>query len=606
MKEIQQKKKEKIFNGNYYLIPILFVLCIIPLIMRVHIYESNLGDYAWFPETEGSLDIFLYWKGVALIVCAFFMTGLLIYTVYKEWKKGGKEKIYKEKWLIPLGGFGLLVLLSTLFSKYRSTGFNGSYEQFESVWVVLAYCIVLFYTFYFIRTKKDIDIIEKGLFCVLAVIALLGFTQLLGNDFWETEIGKSLYVPSKYGELRNNLEFNFSGSGNHQVYLTFYNPNYVGVFAAMVLPISSMLCIGNSEWKKRVAWGILTIALFLSALGSGSKAFLISLIATIALGSLLYIRKHIKHLPVIAAILAIGVIIGGCYMKYVNIDLVQYVKNAIVPVENAYNVEDFIVKEDHAELVYKGETLFVQCTPVENGPYFVAWDEDGNVLETMTDENALMSFKDSRFSDITCAIYNGYDEYVYITELRADGHKYAFSSGNEGYTYMNFDYKPDAIVKAEAGVFDKYDTLFSGRGYIWSRTIPLLKENILLGTGADSFIHVFPQNDYIARASAGYQDMLITKPHSMYLQYGVQYGVVALVCFFAVAVIYVIQALKLCWKAEFKDKYSFLTLGFLMGIVGYGIMGISNDSCVALAPMAWVLLGIGFALNWIMKETREE
>ena len=70
--------------------------------------------------------------------------------------------------------------------------------------------------------------------------------------------------------------------------------------------------------------------------------------------------------------------------------------------------------------------------------------------------------------------------------------------------------------------------------------------------------------------------------------------------------IYVIQAVKVCWKSDFKDKYSCLTLGLLMGIIGYGIMGISNDSCVALAPMAWVMLGLGFAVNYLMKQSSTE
>ena len=34
-------------------------------------------------------------------------------------------------------------------------------------------------------------------------------------------------------------------------------------------------------------------------------------------------------------------------------------------------------------------------------------------------------------------------------------------------------------------------------------------------------------------------------------------------------------------------------------------MGIANDSCVALAPIAWAMLGLGFAVNVIVKEKQE-
>ena len=81
--------------------------------------------------------------------------------------------------------------------------------------------------------------------------------------------------------------------------------------------------------------------------------------------------------------------------------------------------------------------------------------------------------------------------------------------------------------------------------------------------------------------------------------------ILALLCFLAVLAIYVVQTLKICWKAEFRDVYSCLALGLLLGIIGYGIMGIANDSCVALAPIAWAILGLGFAVNAIVKEKQE-
>jgi hypothetical protein len=56
---------------------------------------------------------------------------------------------------------------------------------------------------------------------------------------------------------------------------------------------------------------------------------------------------------------------------------------------------------------------------------------------------------------------------------------------------------------------------------------------------------------------------------------------------------------------RFQDKYSLLALGILLGIIGYGILGISNDSCTALTPMVWVILGVGFAVNRLLKEDME-
>ena len=159
------------------------------------------------------------------------------------------------------------------------------------------------------------------------------------------------------------------------------------------------------------------------------------------------------------------------------------------------------------------------------------------------------------------------------------------------------------MQKAETAVFTDYDSFFDYRGYLWARSIPLLKNYLILGAGADTFSVVFPQNDYVARINAGFQDQLITKPHSLYLQYGIQYGVPGLLCFLAFVGIYEIQTLRLCFKSDFRDVYSCSALGILLGVFGYAIMGIANDSCVALAPLAWLVLGLGFALNVFLENT---
>ena len=44
----------------------------------------------------------------------------------------------------------------------------------------------------------------------------------------------------------------------------------------------------------------------------------------------------------------------------------------------------------------------------------------------------------------------------------------------------------------------------------------------------------------------------------------------------------------------------------MLGVIGYLIAGISNDSCVTIAPIFWVLLGIGFAVNRINREAAKE
>lgn len=575
--------------------------------MRLYVFDSKLQSYVWYPDNEqASSDIFLYWKGVALITAAVIMLGILVASFYKERKNCSlKEILLHEKWIVFLLGFALLAFLSTIFSKYRFFGFNGISDQFESIWVVLSYCITTFYAFSFIRKESDLAVIEKALFILITVLSVIGISQIAGHDFFETELGKSLYVPARYAEVKKTLSFNFSGSGTHQVYLTLYNPNYVGVFAVLILPITTMLCVGNKEKKKKLIWGILSIAVFVCALGSGSKAFLISLLAVALLGMVIYGKRIVKRLP--AVLLIMVVVVGAAlgYMKYADINLFEYVKNAVVPVKNNYDVKDFIVEKDGATLIYKDEPLFLQCELLDNGAlHFQAFDKDNNRVPFFNDETTpgVLHFDDERFSDITTTIYVGLEEHPYVAELTVGLQKYAFSKDENGYKYLNHLYVEDELKKADSALLTEYDSLFSGRGYIWSRTFPLLKDAIFLGNGADTYTVVFPQDDYIAKGNAGYQGMLVTKPHNIYLQMWVQYGLLAVICYLALALYYVVQSIKICWNLKYDNLYSYMALGVLLGIVGYGIAGITNDSCVALAPIAWVLLGVGFAINRIVKK----
>jgi len=142
---------------------------------------------------------------------------------------------------------------------------------------------------------------------------------------------------------------------------------------------------------------------------------------------------------------------------------------------------------------------------------------------------------------------------------------------------------------------------FSGRGFIWSRTLPLLKDNILLGTGPDTFLLAFPNDDYVAMSNGGYATELITKPHNMYLQIAVQTGVLSLICFLVFYFWYFFSSLRLYRKAD-KSKYLPLVgIGILCGTFGYMVVGIINDSMVVISPLYWTMIGIGLAINFMIK-----
>ena len=159
--------------------------------------------------------------------------------------------------------------------------------------------------------------------------------------------------------------------------------------------------------------------------------------------------------------------------------------------------------------------------------------------------------------------------------------------------------KPDEIVKADTWIFGKAESLFTNRGYIWGRTLPLLKNYIFLGSGPDTFVHVFPQNDYVERSALGYGFFteILIKPHSMYLQIAVQTGVLSLVCILALIGHCLVSCIKTIQTDRADTKRGILAMVIIMALGIYLVNGITNDSTVTIAPFFWMLLGMGLDIN---------
>ena len=117
---------------------------------------------------------------------------------------------------------------------------------------------------------------------------------------------------------------------------------------------------------------------------------------------------------------------------------------------------------------------------------------------------------------------------------------------------------------------------------------------------------VFPQQDYVGLYNYGYGDQLLTKPHNMYLQMGVQTGVLSLIAFLVFYAMYFISSLKLYIKGKFKSYYAQVGVAVLVASLSYIILGIANDSSLTVAPVFWSLIGLGIVVNKLAKPYIEE
>ena len=221
--------------------------------------------------------------------------------------------------------------------------------------------------------------------------------------------------------MRDGLSYSFSGSGIHQVYMTLYNPNYVGAFASLLLPIMVILAIASKKVVNKIAWGILSLILLVCTFGSGSKTFILSL-GVVAIIAVIFCRKIIiKYWKYTLAAIAVVAICGTAYFSYMNVNLFQYVKNALIVPKSENLLENFEVTENSAIITYKGEKLTVQYLASEDGIYFIFSDENGTILEQTTLEDGLIQVNDERFQEIRFLVYAGTEEYPYFPAAVING-----------------------------------------------------------------------------------------------------------------------------------------------------------------------------------------
>jgi len=152
-------------------------------------------------------------------------------------------------------------------------------------------------------------------------------------------------------------------------------------------------------------------------------------------------------------------------------------------------------------------------------------------------------------------------------------------------------------------IFDGRERFASSRGYIWSRTIPMLKDTMLIGHGPDTYAIEFPQYDYVGKLNAfPNHRMIVDKPHNMYLQIGVNTGVVSLLALLALYLMYFIDSMKIYFKRDINSFLDYVGVGAFVGIMAYLAAGMFNDQIISVAPLFYSMVGLGLAVNRLLKK----
>lgn len=573
-----------------YFIPVILLLTVVPLIVRMYSFKSGLAQFDWSPASDETLDFFLYYKSLAITVIAAAMSIILAVRYFM------KKKEFKFCYeMIPIIIYAALTFLSSIFSQYRYFSFHGAVEVFETVWVLLGYCVIAFYAYQLIDTFEDLDCIMKWMTVGVALMLVIGMLQVTGRDFYTSEFGKKLVTG---GMADIDLAFE-----KGRVFLGMYNPNYVASYFALIIPMEIALLIQNKKWYFRILYAGMLVLSIICLLASGNRSAIAAFAVTILLILLLFNKRLIKAWKIVLPVTAVIAVVFGTYLKKDDFIIQKFVRLMHAEDRPEDPISEIVTGDNDVAITCNGQVFHAayDITP-EGYINMTIQDDAGTALNTTVDEATFTyAVQDERFPGFTVQAVNLNNEIA--MGVFAGNVTWYFKKGDDGtYYYYNVYGRWDKINNAPRVWVNFLEKRFEERGTIWSKTIPLLKNCVIFGTGADTYTVVYPQDDYVDKTYDYSTSSMDVKPHCLYLQIAVQSGIPALLAVLVFYIWYFVTGVRLYAKASYQDGMEIIGAGLLLATFTYMVISFLNDSTVTVAPIFWIMMGLGIAVNEILKK----
>ncbi len=573
-----------------YFIPVILLLTVVPLIVRMYSFKSGLAQFDWSPASDETLDFFLYYKSLAITVIAAAMSIILAVRYFM------KKKEFKFCYeMIPIIIYAALTFLSSIFSQYRYFSFHGAVEVFETVWVLLGYCVIAFYAYQLIDTFEDLDCIMKWMTVGVALMLVIGMLQVTGRDFYTSEFGKKLVTG---GMADIDLAFE-----KGRVFLGMYNPNYVASYFALIIPMEIALLIQNKKWYFRILYAGMLVLSIICLLASGNRSAIAAFAVTILFILLLFNKRLIKAWKIVLPVTAVIAVVFGTYLKKDDFIIQKFIRLMHAEDRPEDPISEIVTGDNDVAITCNVQVFHAayDITP-EGYINMTIQDDAGTALNTTVDEATFTyAVQDERFPGFTVQAVNLNNEIA--MGVFAGNVTWYFKKGDDGtYYYYNVYGRWDKINNAPRVWVNFLEKRFEERGTIWSKTIPLLKNCVIFGTGADTYTVVYPQDDYVDKTYDYSTSSMDVKPHCLYLQIAVQSGIPALLAVLVFYIWYFVTGVRLYAKASYQDGMEIIGAGLLLATFTYMVISFLNDSTVTVAPIFWIMMGLGIAVNEILKK----
>jgi O-antigen ligase len=581
----------------YYFVPILLVVGLIPLITFGKVVNLQEIEVVNWKGGETSIDFFSYYKAVFFAIFSFTSAMLLVLL-----KMTNQFKFKITKYYIPIFIYILGVLFSYVLSPYQTVAYRGFVEQFQGVFVMIGYALMIFSIYNYVDKENQVKLILYGFIFSASIAGLIGVGQYFGADLFKTMFGRYLILPDHLHQIAESLKFTFS---EYTIYSTMYNTNFVGSFAALLLPMAIFLFLYTEEKKYKILSFAFSVLMMMTWIGSNSRAGYLGFSFGLVFMLILYrkkLKKDIKKIGALVAALLVIVVV----MNTVSDGRVLSQFSRLNPVNEGERLETIQVEDTRYEdikfegnsvtFVTNKETLKAEL----DGNQLMFFDEKNEKIPIEIRSGNIINFKDDRYEEYQVKLEDDNRRFI----VTRDGIDFAIYFTQDGLMMAGAS---NVLKKTEyppkLDIFDGRERFASSRGYIWSRTIPMLKDTVIIGHGPDTYSIEFPQYDYVGKLNSfPNHRMIVDKPHNMYLQIGINTGLMSLLALLALYLMYFIDSMKIYFKRDINSFLEYVGLGAFTGIMAYLAAGVFNDQIISVAPLFYSMVGLGLAVNRLVKK----
>lgn len=650
------------------LLPIAFFGAFVIIIVKMYSYSRNMEQFYWSSGNSNLTDFFSYYKMVAILICAVLTLVLLLYRLCTQ--SLSIKRCFAYIPMIIYSVMVLVSYLLSDYKEFSLLGYNDRFEgtlTLLAYMVMLFFIINTINTESGIKWAVYPIAVSSALLGILGISQATGhdfFRSSIGQKlvtpntsvqmtetFLNGRVGSALneaglitqdsYTTNELIDMCKSIDIDFLGFtfNNNEIYQTVYNINYVSFYLTLLLPLFGMLFIrsvlrGKEEpvWKKFI-WGALFALLVFNLIGSASSGGWLGMGFVVLAALIVLNKKVIKWWKPVVILLVLTIAIGGVtYNRWIG-ELTGAINSTLgktdaggQSAESAGNAGDTESGNEHAiasdahKLQYidtdgndiiigiDDNTLTITIYPEDTNAVRIL-DQNGQSIGLVpTDTNRVLAFDDERFAHCYFQAASdelGNDYFIFTSDDQET--KWTFRITDDGVFYFNNLGNLVDLDKVPSVGWENNSSWGNGRGYIFSRTIPMMKDTAFIGHGADTYCIYFPHKDYVGKYNsasfANNINIIVDKPHNMYMGAWIGTGGISVLALLAMFGIYIVQSFRLYFRSKFNadDFVSFIGAGIFFGVFGFLFSALVDDSTVSVMPMFYTLIGTGIAANMMIQ-----